>query len=540
MEQQTKSESGTLSALSDLMGRVRNMQPAAALASAYTRLRHGLTGTDPDLLAQCPRNEWSFHHAMALAMLLAAVITATGLAPKLGAMWGIGTVLSAVVWLGVFTLVLALETLMLNSIQAGVSASKIFMVRIPIALMLVGLQVIPASTTMLRERIALELHDQSVNAQLQLSDKQKTLLNVAGMAADGKKLDEAVLRSLAEQATPPQDMAVQTAAAQLAKAEGDWKRAEGQHKAAGERVRKQQTAVANATTPEAKARLEPALTAAFAARSTAQKALNTADGAVANAKTDVGAAQTAQTTRLQAAVDTAKQTVGVHAKKVTDADAALNAEAATAKKLADAASTANFATEVMALGKLMFKEPSVLATILGLLAAFGLLDLVPTIMKAVSRNSVYNSLMSHARFVMDANAEANQAVLADQLSADAEVRKQATLLRANQTLGIAQFAKEDNGSLDMQLALVDKQLQVDEARFTMGVAVTEAGLRRLDQMLDVLIAANDKAKVNPDVELAYRSQLEMMMADIGERLGKLRAKVGPMGAGSASAQGAGT
>ena len=49
MEQQTKSESGTLSALSDLMGRVRNMQPAAALASAYTRLRHGLTGTDPIL-----------------------------------------------------------------------------------------------------------------------------------------------------------------------------------------------------------------------------------------------------------------------------------------------------------------------------------------------------------------------------------------------------------------------------------------------------------------------------------------------------------
>ena len=161
MEQQTKSESGTLSALSDLMGRVRNMQPAAALASAYTRLRHGLTGTDPDLLAQCPRNEWSFHHAMALAMLLAAVITATGLAPKLGAMWGLGTVLSAVVWLGVFTLVLALETLMLNSIQAGVSASKIFMVRVPIALMLVGLQVIPASTTMLKDRIALELHDQS-------------------------------------------------------------------------------------------------------------------------------------------------------------------------------------------------------------------------------------------------------------------------------------------------------------------------------------------------------------------------------------------
>lgn len=479
------------------------------LLSRYSRLAQWLVGVDPKLLAQCSRAQQTLYSAMALLMLIAALLTAASMAGKLTALWGTGAILGAGIFALVFTLALAMEAAVLASISSGASALTTLAVRVPIGLMLVTLQLVPTVTSLLKNRIELGLYEQHIAQQTVLHDRTAALLNVTGLKKDAVVLEGRHTEAIALQANPPEDRAVLEALATRGKAVAAQTQADASVQAARRRIAALRDAIAKAK-PADFDRLKAALARSEAAHEKARGAFNAATADADNAEADVQHARKAQADALDTAVNAARQARDAQTGKLAEVETRLGEEARKAEALSAAASDRNFVTEVTMLMRLAVTDWTVGLAVLVTLFGFALLDLLPTLLKVAARKGEYAALA----------AGGEQARLS-QGRRDLELQRQddeqILLIKRNQTLGVQQFVTQDNGTLDGQQLLIERQRENDLLAVTATLDLTRAALERLGHLQELLITQHARGEAQPDVAPSYRQQLVQLLAELEAR-----------------------
>lgn len=479
------------------------------LLSLYARLAQWLVGVDPHLLARCSRAQQTLYSAMALLMLIAAVLTALGLSGKLIGLWEAGTLLTAAIFTLVLALALAMEAAVLSSISAGASVFTTLAVRIPIGLMLVALQAVPTLTNLLQHRIDLGLYEQHIVQQAALNGKTAALLDIAGVKRDALVLEGRHAEAMARQASPPEDRAIRDAVAAHGKAVAAQGRADAAVQAARRRVAGLRDAQAKAKPADVE-RLKASLARAEAAHEKARTAFNTATADADNAEAAVQQARKAQSDALAAAVNEARQALDAQAGKLAGVETRLAEEARKSEGLSAAASNRNFITEVTMLMRLAVGDWTVGLTLLFTIFGFALLDLLPTLLKVAARKGEYAML-----------AASGEQMRVSQARRDVELQRQddeqILLIKRNQTRGVQQFVAQDNGALDGQQLLLERQRENDLMSVTATMELTSAALERLGQLQELLIAQHVRSQAHPDMAPAYRQQLAQLLAELEAR-----------------------
>jgi len=491
-----------------------NMNFGIALGSRYARFSRWLTGVDKRVLARCSKAQQTLYGSMAIIMMVAALLTAAGVGVKLAALWGVGLFGLMVLSGAVLILALAMEAAVLASISPTASPLTTLAVRVPIGLLLVALQVLPALTTMLSARLDMALHEQNLTQQMELNDKAVKLLHVGELKGEVTAREQGVTKALADQANPVPDAPVQTAQAEAEKANTAVKRAQARVQAAKSRVANLSKALGNARDTATTERIKATLENARAALAKANGVANQADVEQESKEALLKSAKDAQGIALANAVKDAKVAVEAQVGKLTATEAELEVQKKKAERLSTAATTANFVTQVTTLLKLAVSDFSVGITCLGMLLAFALLDLLPTAIKLGARKGLYQKLVA----IQDEqvhSAAARDAVLQQ------EDDKQALAVKANQTRGVELFTQQDNGALDAQLLLLDGQCRVDTVAATASPQVILATLEGLSPVIDLLVRQKATMAEHPDIAPAYQQQLAALLQELQARADRL-------------------
>ncbi len=497
--------------------------PQTPLAERFSRFCFFITGTDADLIAQCPANERTWVRMQAVVMVFIALLTASGLAPMLAAQRGITGVATILVWAGVFILVLSLESLIISSMTSGKALKGAVLARLPLACLFVALQAVPWALVQQRDRIALQLAENSLSKQASLVDRSSKVLGVEALQASSEEIKKQLERARADQANPPRHETVVRAQADLVAAEANVKQAQSGLSAAAERYRRQQAIWAEAKSPDARERAATAVKAAHELREKAQTTLRTANAQLEGARNALQQAQITQQTALDAAVTAVEKAQQAHTARVTSTQEQLDEAKAKAKRLADAANAANFSAELGALFELMRNDWKVLGVVCFMIVAAIIFDMVPSVMRArFVTNSTYSRLDQHQRAQMHRALEQAESEAAAADEATRELRAQQTLLTKNQTAGIEAFCREDNGAIDAQLAHAQRQQALDEAMAASTIAVNTAVIEALGEQLRKIQANLAFAEAHPETAEALRTQMDQLMDRLNSEVKAMR------------------
>ena len=517
MDNRNEKESGAKNQttfLERLGNRLANLTPGANLGNRYARFSRWLLGIDPRVLARCSKAQQTMYSATGIIMIIAALLTAAGVSNRLAASWGAGPVATIVLFFAVLALALAMEAAVLASISPTANPWTTIAVRIPIGMLLVAMQVVPALTNMLSARLELALHEQNLTQQEALNAKSAKLLNVNELKGDVAAREEAMKNALAEQANPVPDTAIKAAQNDADKANEAAKRAQAQMQKAKTRVANLSKSLAGASNTVAAEQFKASLERAKIELSKASGVANQADVDLEAKEQALKAAKDAQAIVLATAVQTAKGAVMAGASKLESTQAAFEVQKKKAEQLSAAATTANFVTQVTTLFKLAVTDFSVGITCLGTLLAFALLDLLPTAIKLGARKGLYAQLVAQQDELVLC-AAVRDAVLQQ------EEDKQTVAIKTNQTRSVQLFIKEDNGALAAQRLLLEEQYHVDAVAATASQQVILAALQGLTPIIETLILQKLALEEHPDLAPTYQRQLATLLPELQARADKL-------------------
>lgn len=502
--------------------RFKTVVAPSRLTGAFRRFRWSLVGVDLRVLATCSKGLQSVYAALSWLMLLTATITATGVAIKAKSGFDLGYLMTGAAW--VFTLIfsLALETAVLGTMKSGLNSMRSVWLRVAISGLLVTLQVAPLLTLALHARIALELQQQSLAEQISMKSARDAVADVKGLADTGKKLAESEAKATAELALPPIEAAI-TAAVKAVESMGvELTTARRTEKAVTTKRDALRAQLDKATDGAARERLQNAVTKAEISLAAARSKSNAVDAALQNAQTNLKVEKDAQQVRLAEAVSLAKQAVAIHTTRVGKVDEVLSKDAEDSRELSKKAFAANFITELIALMKLASKDVSVaIACLAGLFAAL-LVDLLPLIVKYTLRDGLYEQRVA----TQDA-ALMNQDKAARE-SNEMEL-EQTLLLKRNQVEGVRKFVAADQGQSAAEKMAIREQAEIAVAEATSLNLLFDASIDLLSNTIQKLITTSQLVSTHPEIELAYKEQLGILLRDLQARAQSIADQFNPPG-----------
>lgn len=492
------------------------------VADVVVQAHHVITGTSREVLAGCPQSDKSFTIGQAVVMVLIAIISAFLLALKIGAYAASSFILPTLVWLIAMPLILGLEMMVVASIQPDSKLLNTFAVRVPMAVVLVLAQLLPTVTYLYRDRIALALRDQSQLSQVRDQSNQRKLLGVDGLKTEGDKLEAALAKAQAERAAPPADPDVENAKAAYAQAQGAEKQASSQVRSAAARVQHLQAQLGNTKDEAGRSRLQTAQSNAHTALGKAQGGLRQAQDSVAKALDAVQMTEAEQKKRLTDAVAQAQENAAQHEQQQQKVNGQLADEAAKAKVLAEKASASNFFVDISALLDLMRKDSSIRNAVVVVALLFIFLDLTPSLLKAATRNNLYNTIVLDLKRRTVAQMDTERAQNDFEAAKVAVEREKTLKLLNNEKTGVDRFVKEDGGTLHHQLLEIEQQHAVEMAALFIEQAATLDLYQRHEQMLEVLQRNHALVSTHPEIMEAHRSQMGQLLAIMEARTQKLQ------------------
>lgn len=475
------------------------------LASAWARLARWLTGTQPELLAQCSQSQRTLSQAMAIMMLVTALLTGVGVGGKLASIWDIAPGGALVLALPVTLLALAMEAAVLTSIAHGASAFATLAVRIPIGLMLVALQALPVLTTMLRPDIELALQERSIAQQLRLKDNVDDLVGLSRARSEALALESRHAQMAARQANPPADTGVVAAQAKRARAAASRARAENVMVAAHARVaRLRQLPVRPADAERARLQMERAVHALDAARSV----FSTATAAVGDADAVLAQARSARDEALARGVSEARDALDEHRKRVASAETLFAGQMEQGRKLATAASERAAITEVTTLLRLAATDWTVAVAVMATFLGFVLPDLMPTMLKVAARRGAYAQMEAAADELRVGEARRDLALASEE---DAQL----LLVKRNLTAGVERFTREDAGQSEATRMAMLRRSEREALESEAEVELLLGALDRVGEIREAIDAQEARGQDQPELLAAHREQLPAPRAAAG-------------------------